>query len=64
MGERTRENWRGYCDSNHKAIKGPIEGWGGVKGGVMTLGEGEKGQVKFDTWLAGIERHWKKVTLQ
>jgi tetratricopeptide (TPR) repeat protein len=52
--------WRTYCGSNHQYIKGPIDGWGGVKGGIMTIGETK---VKFSSWLKNVETKWGKANL-
>jgi tetratricopeptide (TPR) repeat protein len=53
-------HWRTYCGPNHEYIKGPIDGWSGVKEGVMTIGEIK---VKFSDWLKDVEKRWNKVKL-
>lgn len=59
-----------YCGTNHTYIKGPIEGWKGIKDGVMRIetqageGGGEKNveQVKFRDWLDELKDvKWKKA---
>ncbi|KAJ6567106.1 hypothetical protein B0H19DRAFT_1067341 [Mycena capillaripes] len=50
---------RSYCGSNHRYVKGPIEGWKGITKGVMTI-EGEE-PVKFKDWLDELkEKKWKE----
>ncbi|KAG5292849.1 hypothetical protein I7I48_05057 [Histoplasma ohiense] len=52
-------HWRRYCGANHWYIKGPVEGWKGIKDGYMTIGE-EK--IKFLDWLEEIRTtKWKKA---
>ena len=52
-------SWRVVCGRDHRYIRGPIQGWGGVKAGVMTIGE-EK--VPFKEWLSDVkERKWKEA---
>lgn len=51
-----------YCGKNHRYIKGPIEGWKGVKDGIMTIeAEGEQPiKVKFRDWLEDLKvNKWK-----
>ncbi|KAI9704629.1 MAG: hypothetical protein M1820_005377 [Bogoriella megaspora] len=47
------DSWREYCGVNHTYIKGPVEGWRGIKTGVMRIErvklkdrktEGERGE--------------------
>ena len=47
--------WYDYCGENHTYLKGPLEGWAGVKDGIMSIGE-EK--IKFEHWLGDVEREW------
>ncbi|KAG9234277.1 hypothetical protein BJ875DRAFT_441415 [Amylocarpus encephaloides] len=42
------EYWKKVCGKDHKYLKGPIEDWGGVKNGVLKIGE-EK--LLFAHWL-------------
>ncbi|KAI9738405.1 MAG: hypothetical protein M1834_008908 [Cirrosporium novae-zelandiae] len=52
-------HWQTYCGLNHKYIKGPVDGWKGIKHGYMTIGE-EK--TKFSDWLKELkETKWKKA---
>lgn len=53
-------HWQTYCGPNHEYIKGPINGWSGVKEEVMTIGEIK---VKFSDWLKDVEKRWNKVKL-
>ncbi|KLJ13644.1 hypothetical protein EMPG_11426 [Blastomyces silverae] len=56
----TKNNhWRLYCGAKHWYIKGPVEGWKGIKDGYMTIGE-EK--IKFTDWLEEIRSSkWKRA---
>ena len=55
-GGAPNDSWRTYCGHNHEYIKGPIEGWKGIKNGVMTIGN-EK--IAFKEWLRAIkEERW------
>ena len=48
-----------YCGRDHRYIRGPMDGWKGVKDGVITIGE-EK--VTFDDWLTGLkDTRWKEA---
>ncbi|KAF2856640.1 hypothetical protein T440DRAFT_437517 [Plenodomus tracheiphilus IPT5] len=49
--------WRVICPKSHRYIKTPVEGWRGIKEGVMRIGAEE---VAFKTWLAQLEVAWKK----
>jgi hypothetical protein len=53
-------HWRTYCGPNHEYLGGPIDGWSGVRGGIMTIGESK---VKFADWLKDVEKRWSKVKL-
>jgi hypothetical protein len=63
--------WRSYCGKNHRYLKGPIQGWKGVKNGVIRI-EGEDGKVeeiKFIEWLKGLKEErwvnaWEKFWLR
>lgn len=49
-----------YCGNNHRYLKGPIEGWKGVKDGALQF-EGEE-SVPFGEWLETLkEVKWKKA---
>ncbi|KAF2813896.1 uncharacterized protein BDZ99DRAFT_516530 [Mytilinidion resinicola] len=51
------ESWKTVCGKDHKYIKGPIEGWKGVKNGVMRL---EDEEIPFQEWLKDLEeKRWK-----
>jgi len=56
-----RTEWRNYCGFKHDYIKGPIEGWGGVKDGIISLG-GE--QIKFEHWLKDLQAKWKDMEMK
>ncbi|KAJ4290854.1 hypothetical protein N0V90_010049 [Kalmusia sp. IMI 367209] len=49
-----------YCGKNHKYLKGPIEGWHGVKDGMIMI-EGEE-SVEFKSWLKELkEVRWREA---
>jgi hypothetical protein len=45
-------HWTLYCGQNHKYIKGPVEGWRGIRNGKMLV-DGQK--VSFRKWLREIK---------
>lgn len=48
-----------YCGRDHRHIRGPINGWKGVKEGIISVGEES---FKFDDWLAGLrDKRWKEA---
>ena len=53
--------WYDYCGKNHTYLKGPLEGWAGVKDGIMSIGE-EK--IKFEHWLSDVERDWHDLGVE
>lgn len=53
-----------YCGPNHRYIKGPVEGWKGIKDGVMTIesADGKVEKVKFRDWLDELKTvKWKQA---
>ena len=44
-----------YCGMNHDYVKGPIEGWGGIKEGIMTV---LPEKINFHHWLTDLEERW------
>jgi hypothetical protein len=44
--------WRSYCGQNHTYIKAPVEGWKGVKNGIMRIGNE---QISFNDWLQSLK---------
>ena len=53
------DSWRTFCDFDHEYIKGPVEGWKGIKDGVLIIGE-EK--LPFQEWLRALkEERWVKA---
>jgi hypothetical protein len=50
-------DWRTMCPKGHRHVKAPIEGWRGVKSGMLRIGTNE---VLFKTWLAELEVKWAK----
>ena len=55
-GEKS-EYWKRVCGVNHKYLKGPIEGWSGVKDGILRIGDE---RIEFEHWLEDIEVKWKQ----
>lgn len=48
-----------FCGERHCYIKGPIDGWKGIKNGVIRAGDLE---VKVKNWLKGLkEERWPKA---
>jgi hypothetical protein len=45
---------------NHDYISGPVEEWGGIKGGIMTV---QPERVQFTHWLKDIEEGWNEWKL-
>ncbi|KAK1766356.1 hypothetical protein QBC33DRAFT_612002 [Phialemonium atrogriseum] len=47
-----------YCGPNHRYAKGPLEGWRGIKDGVMRI-DGEE-PIRFTDWLKDLkEKKWE-----
>ncbi len=42
-----------YCRRDHTHIKGPIQGWKGIKDGIMTI-DGDK-PIEFKAWLVDLK---------
>lgn len=59
-GTSPSEKRRLFCGKDHQYIKGPVEGWDGIKDGYMRIGE-EK--IKFEDWFKTVESAIRKVTL-
>lgn len=54
--------WRPYCGVDHRYIKGPIEGWKGVKDGEMRiLVDGKIKMIKFSAWLEELKGRWEEA---
>jgi tetratricopeptide (TPR) repeat protein len=50
-----------FCNpQKHEYLKGPVNGWKGVKDGVIRY-EGK--EVKFNVWLEGLKEMWKNLEL-
>ncbi|KAI1626267.1 hypothetical protein EDD37DRAFT_607841 [Exophiala viscosa] len=57
---------REYCGFNHKYVLGPVEGWKGIKEGILRI-EGEE-PIKFRDWLEDLknnksEKAWDRFRL-
>ncbi|KAH3966001.1 hypothetical protein HBH52_200240 [Parastagonospora nodorum] len=50
-------DWHTICPEGHKHIRGPIQGWKGMKSGIMKIGTEE---VPFKAWLVQLEVRWAK----
>lgn len=51
--------WKDWCGPNHTFIKGPVDGWRGVKDGVIRI---DKEQIPFKDWLKGLrDDRWPKA---
>ncbi|KAL8294605.1 hypothetical protein RB597_007774 [Gaeumannomyces tritici] len=48
-------DWRVICPEGHRHVKGPVEGWRGVRNGRMRIGD-EETPVK--QWIADLEARW------
>lgn len=61
-----RSYWKTYCGQDHKYIKGPIDGWKGVRDGTMVIGETEQTvanwikDLKKVKWPEAWEKFWKR----
>lgn len=54
------EFWRKYCGKNHRYIKAPVDGWGGVQDGFMVIDGEKKG--RFVDWIAWLkDTRWKQA---
>ncbi|KAL1884038.1 hypothetical protein Daus18300_000147 [Diaporthe australafricana] len=49
-------DWRVVCPQGHRHIQAPVEGWRGVKDGMLQIG-GDV--VSFKEWLWDVENQWK-----
>ncbi|KLU84503.1 hypothetical protein MAPG_03544 [Magnaporthiopsis poae ATCC 64411] len=47
--------WRVVCPQGHRYIKGPVEGWRGIRNGVMRIGDEE---LPVKQWVADVEKRW------
>lgn len=53
--------WRLFCGGDHEYIRGPVEGWNGIKDGVARIGED---RIKIEDWFKKVEVEFKKVKLE
>jgi tetratricopeptide (TPR) repeat protein len=50
-----------FCNTRkHEYLKGPVNGWKGVKDGVIRY---EEKEIKFTVWLENLKDVWKKLEL-
>jgi hypothetical protein len=47
--------WRTICLKGHRHVKVPVDGWRGIRAGVMRIVEKE---VLFKMWLVQLELKW------
>jgi hypothetical protein len=53
------DEWKTFCGDKHRYIKGPVEGWKGVKNGVLRWGDEE---IEFKKWRDELsEKRWKEI---
>ena len=58
LGDKSA-HWRSFCGKDHEYVQAPIEGWKGVKDGVMTIGDK---RIEFKVWLEELrDVTWKKA---
>lgn len=58
-GKPNTADWKGWCGKDHGYVKAPIEGWRGVKNGVLRIGEEE---IDFKEWMRGLrEERWPQA---
>ncbi|KAF2230805.1 hypothetical protein EV356DRAFT_519320 [Viridothelium virens] len=58
-GEPNTAYWYDWCGKDHAYVKGPVDGWRGVKNGVIRIGEEE---IEFKEWLQSLkEERWPKA---
>lgn len=51
--------WWEFCGKRHNHIKAPIEGWKGVKNGVLRIGDE---RILFEDWLVGLrDERWPQA---
>jgi hypothetical protein len=57
-GEST-ESWKAVCGKEHVYIKGPIDGWKGIKNGIIRIGDES---ISVKDWLKDLQEvRWKKA---
>lgn len=50
---------RKYCGRDHRYIKGPIEGWQGIRDGYLTIRNGQNSEkILFKDWLRDLDKRW------
>jgi hypothetical protein len=47
--------WRVICPKGHRHVKAPVQGWRGVKNGILHF---ETRQIKFQDWLDQVKTSW------
>ncbi|CAG8978789.1 hypothetical protein HYALB_00011054 [Hymenoscyphus albidus] len=54
--------WRPYCGYDHRYIKGPIEGWRGVRDGeIRIMVDGKIEKIKLSVWLSELDGRWNQA---
>jgi hypothetical protein len=46
-------DWRILCAKDHRHVRAPVDGWRGVKDGVLRLANGK--EIKFSDWLVDLK---------
>lgn len=53
------DHWREFCGKDHTYIKAPVDGWKGVRNGVMRIGDE---RIDFKEWLRGLrDERWPRA---
>src|SRR5690606_12037475 len=56
---KAEDQWRVICPKDHKHIKGPVDGWKGLKDGVLHF---EDKEIPFQHWLTEVkEKAWPEA---
>lgn len=51
----TAPNWRVICPEGHHHVKAPVEGWKGVRDGILRIRDE---RIRFRDWLKDLEIKW------
>ena len=58
-GKRAAD-WRVLCPRGHKHVKAPVEGWRGLKDGMLKMDV----DIKFDDWLEELKAKWDSAWIK
>ncbi|OJD35327.1 nacht and tpr domain-containing protein [Diplodia corticola] len=56
--DRPEGSWHYFCGKDHKYIRGPMDGWKGVKDGEIHFGDESLG---FKDWLKRLKSEWARA---